>query len=82
MGTFSCANLNNVKHRNNRLLFKSGAEKNPIKTDCFPMNFIIPNLFPNMLDYSSLFPTIIVDPITHKSISIKEKCPLRIQFKP
>ena len=24
-------------------------EKNPIKTYCFPMNFIIPNLFPNML---------------------------------
>ncbi len=49
MGIFSCANLNNVKQRNNRLLLKSDAQKKPIKTDHFPMNLIIPNLFPNML---------------------------------
>ncbi len=32
--------------------FMSDSRKtNPIKTDCFPMNFIIPNLFPNMLQF-------------------------------
>ena len=29
--------------------FKLGAQKKTIKTDHFPMNFIIPKLFPNML---------------------------------
>ncbi len=35
--------------RNHRLLFRSSTRKKPHKTDRFPMNFIIPNLFPNML---------------------------------
>ena len=34
------SNVSNVKHRSNRLLFKSVAGKKPIKADCFPMNFI------------------------------------------